>query len=123
MAQNFIETGDQIEVVLGNVTTVASGKAIVVGAQVGVVLSLTRDGQTVFANQASAEDDVAIIALKGVFTLPKAAPLVIAQGAKVYLDGTNVTTADGSGANPFVGYAHAAGASADTSIAVRLHQI
>lgn len=123
MAQNFIETGDQIEVVLGNVTTVASGKVIVVGAQVGVVLSLTRDGKTVFANQASAQGDVAVVALKGVFVLPKVAPLVIAQGAKVYLDGTSVTDDDDTGANPFVGYAHAAGASADTSIAVRLHQI
>lgn len=123
MAQNHKESGDQITVTLGNVTTVASEKMLQVGDQIGVVLSLTRDGKTVFANQASALGDVAVVALKGVFVLPKVAPLVINQGVKVYLDGTSVTNDDDTGSNPFVGYAHAAGASADTTIAVRLHQI
>jgi predicted RecA/RadA family phage recombinase len=123
MAQNYQQSGDQIEVTLGSVTTVASGKMLVVGDQVGVVLSLTRNGETVFANQPSASGDVAVVALKGVFVLPKVAPLVIAQGEKVYTNGTAITNDDDDGGNAFVGYAHATGASADTAIAVRLHQL
>ncbi len=120
MAQSYVQHGERIEVTLGSgETAVASGKGYLIGAMFGVVVALTRNGQTVFSNQASAQGDVAVVALEGVFTLPKATGAVTV-GAKVYWDNTakNITTTVGS--NVFVGYAWAAQASGDTTVQVKL---
>jgi len=99
---------------------VKAGDARLIGGMFGVILSLTRNGQTVFSNQASAQGDIPVVGLNGVFTLPKTAPLVITLGARVFWDNTarqiNLTSAG----NTFVGYAYTAGGSTDTTIQVRL---
>lgn len=120
MAQNHITDGSRIEVTLGNETTLAAGKGRLVGSMFGVILSLTRNGQTVFSNQASASGDVAVIALSGVFTLPKTNPLVINLGAKLYWDDTNKVVTTTVGSNVFVGYAWTAAASTDGTVQVKL---
>lgn len=120
MAQSFIQHGERLEVTLGSgETAVASGKGYLVGAMFGVVVSLTRNGQTVFANQASAQGDIAVVALEGVYQLPKASGAVT-LGAKVYWDNTakNITTT--ASGNTFVGYAWQAQASGDTTVQVKL---
>lgn len=120
MAQNHIHPGTTIEVALGSgETTVKAGDGRLVGGMFGVILSLTRAGQTVFSNQASAQGDIAVVSLQGVYSLKKTAPLVINLGDKLYWDNVakelNKTTS-----NTFVGYAYTAAASADTTVQLRL---
>lgn len=120
MAQSFINPGDRFEATLvSGETTLRAGNGYLVGGMFGVITSLTRNGQTVFTNQASAPGDIAVLALEGVFSLPKATGAVTV-GAKVYWDNVakNVTTTVGS--NTFIGYAWQAQASGDTTVQVRL---
>ncbi len=120
MAANYVQHGERIEVTLGSgETAVASGKGYLIGGMFGVVVALTRNGLTVFSNQASAQGDVAVVALEGVYTLPKATG-AITLGAKVYWDNTakNITTTSSS--NTFCGYAWTAQASGDTTVQVKI---
>jgi len=119
--QNYIAPGDTMTVVLGSGETgVKSGDPYLVGSRVGVVSSLTRNGQTVFNNVASAEGDVAVLRIKGVFSLPKEAPLVIAQGAVLYWDDSEGVVTTTSTDNEKVGFAFTAAVSAATTIEVEL---
>lgn len=121
MAQNYISSGDQVKVVLtSGQTGFASGSAYKVGTQVGVILSLTRGGQTVMNDVASAEGDIAVVALEGVFSVPKEAPLVIALGDRLYWDATAGKFTKTATANTFAGFAHEAAGSADTTVKIRL---
>lgn len=118
--QNYIQEGDRMEVTLGSGETgFASGKGYLVGAMFGVITSLTRNGQTVFSTQASAQGDIAVLALEGVFTLPKATG-AITLGAKLYWDNTakNITTT--ASGNTFCGYAWTAQSSGDATVQVKL---
>ncbi len=118
--QNYVSCGDRLEVTLGSGETgFASGKGYLAGAVFGVITALTRNGQTVFSNQASAQGDVAVLALEGVYTLPKATG-AITLGAKLYWDNTakNITTT--ASGNTFCGYAFSAQASGDATVAVKL---
>jgi predicted RecA/RadA family phage recombinase len=121
MAQNFIGDGCQVTVVLGSGQTgFKSGSPYKIGNQVGVILSLTRNGATVFTNAASAQGDIAVVQLEGVFTVPKEAPLVIAQGDLLYWDNTNSVFTKTSSGNTFAGYAYLAAISAATTVQVNL---
>jgi len=122
MAGNYKREGDSVRVVLtSGQTGVAVGEGYKIGSQVGVVLSLTRSGQTVFNNVASAEGDVAVVALEGVFAVAKASG-ALTLGQKLYWDNTagNVT-GTGSG-NTFMGFADVAAASDATTVDIRLVQ-
>lgn len=118
--QNYV-TGDcSIDITLGSgETAFASGTLYLVGAMVGVISSLTRNGQTVFSNQASAQGDIAVVALEGVYTLPKATG-AIGIGAKVYYDATNKNLTTTASGNTFTGYAYAAALSGDATLPVLL---
>ncbi len=123
MAQTYVESGDQITVTLGSgETAFASGKMYKVGAQVGVILSLTRLGQTVFNNVASAQGDIAVVALEGVFTVAKATSLAISVGDALYYDATNAVVNKTASGNTFAGFAHEAAGSAATEVKMRLWQ-
>lgn len=120
MAQNYIHNGDRFEATLGSgETTVKAGDGRLIGTMFGVVLSLTRAGQTVFKNQASAEGDIAVCAMEGVFTVSKLAPLVINLGDKLYWDNT-AKVLNKTNTNTFVGYAWQAALSADTTVQIKL---
>jgi predicted RecA/RadA family phage recombinase len=121
MAQNFVESGDQITVVLGSgETSFASGKLYKIGAQVGVMLSLTRLGQTVFNNVASAEGDIAVVALEGVYEVTKDTPLVISVGDALYYNASEANLTKTAAGNTFCGFAHEAAGSSATTVKVRL---
>ena len=121
MAQTYITDGLRFESTLGSgETAVKAGDGRLIGTMFGVVLSLTRAGQTVFKNAASAEGDIAVCAMNGVFTLPKTAPLVINLGDKLYWDNVAKVVNKTSAGNTFVGYAWAAALSADTTLPVKL---
>ena len=121
--QNFVESGDQITVTLGSGETgFASGKLYKMSAIVGVIVSLTRLGQTVMNNVASAAGDIAVVALEGVFTVPKATSLAISVGDALYYDATNLVVNKTASGNTFCGYAHEAAGSAATTVKLRLFQ-
>ena len=123
MAQNYVESGKQITVALGSGETgVAVGELYKVGLQIGVVLSLTRLGQTVMNNVASAEGDIAVVALEGVFTVPKATSLAIAVGDILYYDVADANLNKTATDNFFAGFAHEAAGSAATTVKLRLCQ-
>jgi predicted RecA/RadA family phage recombinase len=105
--QNYVQEG-KIITLTAPVGGVISGQALLVGSIFGCCT---------YTAAAGADVEVAV---EGVFTLPKAAPLVIAQGAAVYWDpiADNVTTVATSNAK--IGAAVTAAGSADTTIRVRL---
>lgn len=107
--KNYVQPGDVISYTLGSgETTLASGKAVKIGLLVGVIASLARNGQTVFFDKASAENDVAQVQLEGVFTLPKTTGEAWTQGAKVYWDNTAKSVTTTAAGNTAMGYAWAA---------------
>lgn len=107
MAKNFVQDGAVMDVTLSG--TKAAGDLVMVTDVAAVLL------------QGGVSTNVVQGQIEGVFTLPKAAPLVIAQGAILYWNGTALTNTSASGANPKVGIAFRAGASADTTIQCKLN--
>jgi predicted RecA/RadA family phage recombinase len=123
MAQNHIHPGGTIEVTLGSgETALKVGDGRLIGSMFGVILSLTRAGQTVFSNQASAQGDIAVISLQGVYAVKKTNPLVINLGDKLYWDNT-AKELNKTNTNTFVGYAYAAAASTDGTVQVKLQTV
>lgn len=121
MAQNYIDSGHTVTLVLtSGQTGFKSGDMYKIGGQVGVISSLTRNGETVFDNVASAAGDIAVVALFGTYSVPKATPLVISLGDAVYYDvaGTNVNKS--SSGNTFAGFCVEAAGSSATTVKVRL---
>lgn len=88
----------------------------------GVISFLSRNGNTVFTNQASAPGDIAIVKLEGTYACPKATGQAWAQGALLYWDNTakNFTTTVST--NTLAGHAESAALSADTTGAIRLDE-
>ena len=74
MAQNYIQQGDVLEWVNSSGSDVQSGQVVVAGEFVGVATGNIPDGQE------------GRIALSGVWELPKASGLAMAQGDRVYWD-------------------------------------
>lgn len=105
--KNFVQKGDNMEVVTpsGGYT---SGQIVVVGALAGVCAGTTLEGET------------AIVALEGVFTVPKVASGAIAQGVKIYVAASGGSATATVGSNIFLGYAWKAAADGDTTIQARL---
>lgn len=108
MAKNHVQAGASMPWTNGTGADVSSGAVVVVGATVGVAAGDIADGES------------GILFIEEVFTLPKAAPLVIGQGVAVYWDvadgNINLTATD----NHLAGKAFAAAASADTTVQVKL---
>lgn len=121
MATLYKGEGETITVTLASgETSFAAGKGYKIGSMVGVIVSLTRSGQTVMGDVASAAGDIAVVALEGVFTITKASSGAIAIGAKVYWDNTNKNVTSTSSGNTAIGFAYAAAADGDTVIDVLL---
>lgn len=89
-------------------STVLSGALVICGALVGVAVTDILNGE------------VGAVNLEGVYTLPKATGVAIAQGAKVYwvTADSNLTTTVSS--NTYIGYADVAGLTADAILNVIL---
>lgn len=122
MATSKINDGTQLTVTLtSGQTAFKSGGVYVKNGVAGVLMSLTRDGDTVFDNAASAEGDVGVLALTGEFELPKETPLVINQGDAVYWDVTN-SNVDKTNTNVNLGFASADAGSTDETVKVVLRQ-
>jgi predicted RecA/RadA family phage recombinase len=107
MAKNYVQDGAVMPVTLGG--TKAAGDLVMVEDTAAVLL------------QGGASSDVVQGQIEGVFTLPKATPLVVAQGAILYWNGTALTNTSNSGANKRVGIAFSGGLSAATTIQCKLN--
>lgn len=120
MARNHIAPGNTITVVLtSGQTGYQAGEGYKVGSQLGVIMSLTRDGKTVMNNVASAAGDQAVVALCGVWELPKASG-AFTVGQRLYWDNTELELTGTATGNTFAGFAFAAAASDDTTAQVNL---
>ena len=109
MAQNHIQEGSVMSWTNGSGADVSADDVVLVGKRIGIALGdipKTAEGE---------------LAIAEVFAIPKAAPLVITQGALVYWDAAdgnvNVTSTD----NTLAGFAFKAAASADTTVQVKLN--
>jgi len=101
--KNYIQKGSVIEVVAAG--AIVSGSIVTVGATAGIAAGTYETG------------DVAIVHLDGVYAVAKDAS-VFAQGAKVYI-AAGVATSTVS-TNVFLGYAHSAALTGDTTVNVLL---
>lgn len=63
-----------------------------------------------------------VLAVQGTFVFPKAVPLAIDVGAKVYWDATNSVVTTNATGTTYLGKAVEAAADSDTEIKVRLNQ-
>jgi predicted RecA/RadA family phage recombinase len=104
--RKYLQKGDVVTIPAP--ATVSSGDGVLVGRLFGVA-----------ATDAESGDDVAI-KTTGVFTLPKTSAQAWTVGALVYWDGSQCTTADGSGANTLIGKAMAVAANPSSTGVVRL---
>ncbi|MEO1678010.1 MAG: DUF2190 family protein [Pseudomonadota bacterium] len=104
--KNFVQPGQNIDVTAP--AAVQSGEPILVGDLFGIATADAESGATL------------VIATTGVYTLPKTATDVIAQGAAVYFDATaGEITVDSTG-NPIVGHAVTGAGNPSATVAVRL---
>lgn len=107
MATNMIQDGRLLTVTAPAI--VVSGQFVKVGSLFGVAQSDAASGADV------------VIDTGGVYTLPKAAPLVIAAGDPVYWDVADANFNKTASGNWYCGVCAVAAASADTTFAVRLN--
>lgn len=112
MATNYVEGGDVIQWTNGTGSDVDSGKVVKVGKVLGVTL------------QDIASTKTGSVRIKGVFTVPKVAAAVIAQGENLVWD-VSAGAFDDNAATPATGdvsggsaVAFEAGAATTTSIKV-----
>lgn len=108
MATNHVQKGRVMSWTNGTGSAVSSGDVVLVGNVVCIALGDIADG---------AEGE---LATEEVFTVAKAAPLVISQGDLLYWDAGddnfNKTATD----NHLAGFAFTAAASADTTVQIKL---
>jgi predicted RecA/RadA family phage recombinase len=109
MAANMFGDGDSWDLPVPYAGGIVGGQGMLVGAFLfGVAMST------------AAQNAIVAVKFHGIYDITKEAPLVIAQGAKLWWDNTNrrlTTTATG---NLPVGIAVAAALSADTTVRVLL---
>lgn len=102
MATNFTQPGDRITIAAPR--TVTSGAGVQVGALFGVALHDAANGATL------------TIARDGIFTLPKATPLVMAVGDRLWWDNTNFNLNKTATSQYQVAVCTVAALSADTTV-------
>lgn len=96
--QNFIQVGDQIEVVAP--AALASGEGVVIGGMFGVATTAAASGAPV------------VLRLRGVVTLPKGSG-ALTQFQKAYWDATNKRVTGTATSNSLIGTAARPAASGD----------
>lgn len=105
--KNFVQEGVTLSFANGATAAITSGQMIVFGDTVAVAC-------TDIAKSTSGT-----VQMSGVFELPKEAPLVIAQGDKLYYNATgNILTKTNT--DVFAGYAAEAAVSAATKVKILL---
>lgn len=93
MARNFVAPGDTLTITSAG--AVASGAGVLNGSLFGVAL-----------NAAAAAGETVVLALRGVFSLPKVGSQAWTVGSPIYWNGTACTNVAGS--NKLIGWAYEA---------------
>lgn len=104
--QNYVQRGQNLTFTA--TAAVVSGQALLMGSVFGV------------ASGAAAIGAPFTLVVNGVFDLPRAAALTVAEGAKLYWDNTAKNVTNVLTANTLIGACHVASVSADTTIQVYL---
>lgn len=102
--KNYIEEGNRLQYANSSGSTIASGAGVLVGSRLGVAVSDILTATT------------GILAMSGVFNLPKLSTDVVTQGAKLYWDNTNKRLTLTSTSNTLVGYAQNAAGNGVTTV-------
>jgi predicted RecA/RadA family phage recombinase len=108
--KNYVQKGDRLQFANSTGGTIASGSGVLVSKRVGVAVADIPNTTT------------GVLAMEGVFNLPKLTTDVVAQGDILYWDNTNkrlTTTASG---NTQAGYAQAAAGNGVTTVDVMLNR-
>lgn len=105
--KNYIQEGDRIQFTAG--ADIASGAGVLVGVKFGV------------ATAAIANGAVGILAMEGVFTIPKLSTDVVAIGVALYWDDTNKCLTVTATGNTYAGYATAAAGNGATTVNICLN--
>lgn len=108
MSKKFIQRGDVMDYANGS-TAIAVDSVVVLGARIGVALA------DIAANT------VGPLAVSEVFSLPKKSGDTFTQGALAYWDSTNKQLTSTASGNTLAGYAFQAGASVDTTLAIKIN--
>lgn len=108
--KNYIQSGDAINYLVPNATTIAAGDVVAVGANLtGIAVNSGVAGDTIVVN------------LCGVYELTKDTPLVITQGDRLFWNASNKEITKTVTDRP-IGVAFAGAASADTTVLVSLYE-
>jgi predicted RecA/RadA family phage recombinase len=106
--KNMIEKGDRLVFTVGADT--ASGAGVLVGKRIGVACSAILSGAA------------GVLAMEGVFNLPKLSTDVIAQGDLLYWDNTNKRLTSTTTSNTLAGYAQNASGNGVATVDIMLNR-
>jgi len=109
MAQNYIESGDRKDHLLGSGEVFTSGVPVVIGNLVGIPLSSGVEGDTV------------VVLFEGVFTLNKTTSLVITEGDALFWN-TSTSKITKTVTHTPIGTAWGSELSAATTVKVKLYE-
>ena len=105
--KNFIQEGQHMD--YANTAAVVSGQAILIGIKLGVSL------------KDYAVNELGAYRVTGVISLPKKAADAPAAGAALYWDNTNKYITVTAAGNTYAGWAFAAAAGADSTVAIKIN--
>lgn len=108
--KNYIQKGDRIQFANSTGGTITSGSGVLVGKRVGVAVADIANTTT------------GILAMEGVFNLPKLSTDVIAQGDLLYWDNTNKRLTSTTTSNTLCGYAQNAAGNGVSTIDIMLNR-
>lgn len=107
---NQISTGERLQYTNSSGSTITSGSGVLVGIKLGVAAGDILN------------TEIGILAMDGVFDLPKLSTDVVAQGVALYWDNTNKRLTVTAAGNTLVGYAHAAAGNGVTTVQCRINR-
>ena len=108
--KNYIQDGDRLDYANSSGNTITSGTAVLVGKRVGVAVADIANNTT------------GVLAMEGVFNLPKLSTDVLAQGDLLYWDNTNKRLTSTTTSNTLCGYAQNAAGNGATTVDIMLNR-
>ena len=106
--KNFVQEGDRLLYTAG--ADIASGAGVKVGVRFGVATAAIANGAT------------GVLAMEGVYTIPKLGTDVVAQGALLYWDDTNKRLTTTASTHITAGYAFAAAGNGVTTVDICINR-
>lgn len=108
--KNYIQDGDRLQFANSSGSTITSGSGVLVGSRVGVACADIPNNTT------------GVLAIDGVYNLPKLSTDVVAQGALLYWDNTNKRLTVTSSGNTLAGFAMGAAGNGVTTVDININR-